>query len=155
MQCAEIDQDEQQFKQEIKELRVGIADLTTLCQTLEQENLRSSTLVRKFGRYIGLGAAGKLEWACFKLKFKQAQLARLVLHPDERMNGVSTLLRMVPAAKAAPELETKQAKMERMITENPLELEPHIRRAYQVLIEAEQEAPAIITLHPSVITSGT
>ncbi len=138
MQRAEIDQDEQEFKQQVKELKAEIADLATQCQTFEQENLRSSTLVRKFGRYIGLGAAGKLEWACFKLSFKQEQLARLVLHPDEQMNGVSTLFSMVPAAKALPAPETKQEKMERMITENPSELEPHIRRVYQVLIEAEQ-----------------
>jgi uncharacterized protein YneF (UPF0154 family) len=36
-----------------------------------------------------------------------------------------------------PFIETARQKMERMIIENPPALEPHIRRIYQIMIEAE------------------
>ncbi len=133
MQRAEIDRDQIQFKQQIKELKGDIAGLTTRREALEQENHRASLLMQKLGKYVGFGAGGKLEWVNFKLKHKQEQLAELVMHPEERMNGVATLLSMVP-----PDSETTQQKMERMVTENPRELEPHIRRVYQSLIAAEQ-----------------
>lgn len=132
MQRTEIDQDQQQFKQQIKELKHDIAGLTTRRDALEQENYRASLLMQKLGKYVGVGAGGKLEWVSFKLKFKQEQLAELVMHPDEGRNGVAALLSMMPSVT-----ETSQQKMERMVTENPLELEPHIRRVYQSLITAE------------------
>ena len=136
MQRAEIDRDEQEFKQQIKELKDDIVGLTTRREALEQENHRASLLMQKLGKYVGVGAGGKLEWVSFKLKYKQEQLSELVMHPEERMNGVATLLSMVPKPLTAA--ETTHQKMERMVTENPLELEPHIRRVYQSLIEAEQ-----------------
>lgn len=136
MQRAEIDQDEQQFKQQIKELKSDIAELTTRRDALDQEYGRASLLMQKLGKYAGVGAGGKLEWVNFKLNFKQEQLAGLVMHPEEGKNGVATLLSMVP--KTLSTSETTQQKMERMVTENPLELEPHIRRVYQSLIAAEQ-----------------
>jgi hypothetical protein len=133
MQRAEIDREQQQFKEQIKELKGDIVGLTTRREALEQENHRASLLMQKLGKYVGIGAGGKLEWVSFKLKYKQEQLAELVMHPEDRMNGVATLLSMVP-----PVHETTQQKMERMVTENPRELEPHIRRVYKKLIEAEQ-----------------
>lgn len=136
MQRAEIDRDQQEFKQQIKALKDDIAGLTTRRDTLEQENHRASLLMQKLGKYVGVGAGGKLEWVSFKLKFKQEQLAGMVMHPEEQMNGVATLLSMVPKAMTAS--ETTQQKMERMVRENPLELEPHIRRVYQSLMAAEQ-----------------
>ena len=90
--------------------------------------------MQKLGKTYGFGVAGKLEWADFKLKFKQEQLADCVKRDgSERLPGSLPGLHLV-----APVKETAQQKMERMITENPLELEPHIRRAYQPLIAAEQ-----------------
>ncbi len=133
MQRAEIDREQLEFKEQIKGLKDDIAGLTTRRDALEQENHRASLLMQKLGKYVGFGAGGKLEWIKFKLKFKQDQLAGLVMHPEEGRNGVERLLSMV-----SPASETTTQKMERMVTENPLELEPHIRRVYQSLIEAEQ-----------------
>jgi len=139
MQRVELEQDQQQFKQQISELKADIASLAAQRAALEQENHCYSPLVQRLGKYVGFGTAGKLEWVCFKLNFKQEELARLVLHPDARMNGVATLLSMVPAHKPTATSETTQHKMERMVTENPPALESHIRRVYQSLIEAEQQ----------------
>ena len=134
MQRTEIEADQQQFKQQIIELKADITKLSAQHAALEQENEQHSPLVQKLGKYIGFGAAGKLEWVGFKLNFKQEELARLVMHPDEHENGVATVLSMAPARAS----ETTQQKMERMVTENPSALESHIRRVYQPLIEAEQ-----------------
>ncbi len=134
MQRAEIEAEQQQFKQQISELKADITKLSAQHAALEQENQQHSPLVQKLGKYIGFGAAGKLEWVGFKLNFKQEELARLVMHPDERENGVATLLSMVPVHSS----ETTQQKMERMVTENPSALEPYIRRVYQSVLKAEQ-----------------
>lgn len=140
MQRAEIDREQEQFKQHIKELKAEITHLTTQRNGLEQEHQRSSPLMQKLSRYVGFGAGGKLEWINFKLKFKQEQLAELVMHPDEGMNGVAKLLSLVPSP---PVNETVQEKMERMVRENPPELEPHIRRVYQQLITTEPPGKAL------------
>ena len=134
MQRAEIEREQEQFKQQIQELKADIASLTTQRDALEQEHRRSSPLMQKLSRYVGFGAGGKLAWINFKLKFKQEQLAGLVIHPEERMNGVATLLSMVPPSSIK---ETVEEKMERMVRENPPDLEPHIRRVYQRLIATE------------------
>lgn len=140
MQRAEIDREQKQFKQQIKELKAEIAGLTNRRDVLEQENQRFSPVMQKLSRYIGFGAGGKLEWVNFKLKFKQEQLAELVIHPEDGMNGVAKLLSLVPSSQDYPGAETALQKMERMVRENPPELEPHIRQAYQGLIEAEQQS---------------
>lgn len=107
-----------------EKLKADVALLESSLTNLEQRNLRSSLLVQKLGRYFGFGAAGKLEWARFRLKFKEEEL-------DQFRN------REMPEATAAgPAGETTRKKMERMIAGNPAELEPHIRRVYQSLIEA-------------------
>jgi hypothetical protein len=139
MQRAEIDREQEQFTREIKELKAEIATLTKRRDELGQEHLRASPLMQKLSRYVGFGAGGKLEWISFKLKFKQEQLAGLVLHPEEERNGVAKLLNLVPSAPAAPARETLPEKMERMVTENPPQLEPHIRRVYQSLIAAKTQ----------------
>lgn len=137
MQRAEIEREQEQFKQQIQELKAEIASLTKQHNDLEEEHRRSSPLMQKLSRYVGFGAGGKLEWINFKLKFKQEQLAELVIHPEEGMNGVAKLLSLVPSP---PVNETVQEKMERMVRENPSDLEPHIRRVYQQLIATEQNA---------------
>jgi hypothetical protein len=135
MQRAEIEREQEQFKQQVKELKTEIAELTKRRDALVQEHLRSSPLLQKLSRYVGFGAGGKLEWANFKLKFKQEQLAALVLHPEAGMNGVAKLLSLVPPQSVS---ESLPEKMERMVRENPPDLEPHIRRVYQRLITTEQ-----------------
>lgn len=57
----------EKLKAEVAELEAGLTDL-------EERSRRSSRLMRKLGRYFGFGAAGKLEWARFKLNFKQEEL---------------------------------------------------------------------------------
>jgi hypothetical protein len=51
---------------------------------LEREYDRSSALLKILGRAFGLGAAGKLEEARFKVSYKREQLAEFEsLHPDQ------------------------------------------------------------------------
>lgn len=91
---------------------------------VEKRKAEVDRLVRKRGQFFGFGASGKLEWARFKLDFKQEELDRF--REQERPENKGT-------HRAG---ETTRQKMARMITENPVELEPHIRRAYQSLIDA-------------------
>ncbi len=134
MQRAEIDREQEQFKQQIKELKTEIASLAERRDALEQEHQQSSPLMQKLSRYVGFGPGGKLQWIHFKLKFKQEQLAELVIHPEEGMNGVAKLLSLATPPSVT---ETIQEKMERMVRENPAELEPDIRRVYQRLLPTE------------------
>ena len=137
MHNAQIEQEPLWFHREAEKLRGEVAVLAAQYAALEQKSLRSSGLVQKLGRAFGFGAAGKLEWARFKLNFKQEQLASFVARP-EKGNGIASHSGVVPQLhSASPALETARQKMERMITENPAALEPHLRRVYQPLIEAE------------------
>ncbi len=136
MQRAEIERDQQEFKQQIKELKADIVGLTTRRAALEQENHRASLLMQKLGKYVGIGVGGKLQRVTLRLQYKHKQLAGLVLHPEEHMNGVAKLLSMLPQATLTN--ETSRQKMECLVTENPLEPEPHIRRIYQPIIKAER-----------------
>lgn len=119
---------------EVEKLRDEVAVLIGQQAALARQSLRASPLIQRLGKTYGLGVAGKLEWTDFKLKFKQEQLAEC-----EQRNS-HTLLAGSPRGLhlVATATETAQQKMERMISENPAELEPHIRRAYQPLIAAEQ-----------------
>ncbi len=119
---------------EAEKLRKEIAVLIGQRAALTQQSQGASTLMQKLGKTYGFGVARKLEWADFKLKFKQEQLADCEQHNRHTMlAGNSSGLHLVAAVK-----EAAQHKMERTIAENPSELEPHIRRAYQLLIAAEQ-----------------
>lgn len=118
------EQDRLRFHRGVEKLKAEVAMFEAAFTDLEQQSFRSSPLMRKLGRYCGFGAAGKLEWAAFKLNFKQEQL-------DQFKAGSEI-------AETTERRETARQKMERMIAENPAELEPHIRRAYQPLLEAEK-----------------
>jgi hypothetical protein len=119
---------------EVEKLREEVAVLIGQQAALTRQSQCASTLMQKLGKTYGFGVAGKLEWADFKLKFKQEQLADCEQHNRHTMlAGSPSGLHLVATVK-----ETAQHKMERMIAENPSELEPHIRRAYQSLIAAEQ-----------------
>ncbi len=93
--------------------------------------------MQKLGKYVGFGAAGKLEWVCFKLNFKQEELARLRQESAARPNG-AMLFSTISASQTMRANETTQQKMERMIAENPPALEAPIRQVYQALMAAEQ-----------------
>jgi hypothetical protein len=122
------------FPAEVEKLREEVAVLIGQQAALTQQSLRASTLMQKLGKTYGFGVAGKLEWADFKLKYKQEQLADCEQRDSQTVQAENLPgLHLVTTVR-----ETAQHKMERMISENPLELEPHIRRAYQPLIAAEQ-----------------
>ena len=104
-------------QREVNTLRKEVEVLTSQHTTLTKRSLRASPLMQRLSKTYGFGVARKLAWVDFKLKFKQEQLAACELQSAG---------------------ETAQQKMERMIAENPSELEPHIRHAYQPLIAAEQ-----------------
>lgn len=104
---------------EIETLKSEVALLANQQAVLLKRSLRASPLMQRLGKTYGFGIEGKLTWVTFKLKFKQEQLAAC----ERQSSG-----------------ETAQQKMARMIAENPSELEPHIRRAYQGLIVAEQQS---------------
>ncbi|MBS1810777.1 MAG: hypothetical protein JST84_21615 [Acidobacteria bacterium] len=138
----ESDHAQEEYKQHISELKGDIAKLAAHRAALEEENHRHSPLMQKLGKYVGFGAAGKLEWVCFKLNFKQEELARLSLqaeaHSNEAVQNGAKVFSLVPASQARQTNETAQQKMERMIAENPPALKVHIQQVYQPLIEAEQ-----------------
>lgn len=131
MQQTEIDREQGQFKKEINEVKAEIASLAKLRDALEQEYARYSPLRQKLGRYFGFGASRKLEWVNFKLKFKQEQLAALVIPLEVGMNEAS----LAPTPSVT---EIIHEKLERMVSKNPAELEPDIRRVYQRLNTKEQ-----------------
>lgn len=119
---------------EVKRLREEVTFLMGQQAALTQQSLRVPSLLQKLGKTYGFGVAGKLEWTDFKLKFKQEQLAEC----EQRNNHTLLAGNLLGLHLAATARETAQQKMERMISENPSELEPHIRRVYQPLIAAEQ-----------------
>ena len=141
MPSAKFEQDTLWSQRGAEELKEEVAVLKAQLAELEQENRRSSALHQKLGEYFGFGAAGKLDWARFKLNFKQEQLDRFESQP-KMLEDAAKHYDRTPEPRCAPNAgragETAMQKMERMIVENPAPLEPHIRRIYQSLIEAEQ-----------------
>jgi hypothetical protein len=121
---------------------VEVATLAAELAALEQEHLCSSILFQKLSRYFSFGAAGKLDWARFKLRFKQEELDHLMIQL-EKLKAAAPPVDPTPDPRSAPPTghagETGREKMERMIADNPPLLAPHIRRAYRPLIEAEQQ----------------
>jgi len=124
MPSAIIERDHHWFHHGVEKLKAEVAVLEARLAELEQQNLRSFIVVQQMGRFFGFGAAGKLEWARFKLHFKQEELDHFRIQE-------------LPEAMATGRVaETTRQKMARMIVENPAELEPYIRRVYQSLIDA-------------------
>jgi hypothetical protein len=70
------------FQRGVENLKEEVAVLEARLAELEQKNLRSSVLLRKLGEFFGFGAAGKLDWARFKLNFKREQLDQFEAHPE-------------------------------------------------------------------------
>jgi hypothetical protein len=82
MPNAKIEQDPLWCHRRAAELKEEVAVLKDQLAELEQKNLRSSAIIRKLCEFFGFGAAGKLEWARFKLNFKQEELERLEAEPE-------------------------------------------------------------------------
>ena len=61
----------------IEELRLGVSNLEAKVAEMVERSARTSPLLRAFGRQFGFGAAGKLDWANFKLTYMKEELARL------------------------------------------------------------------------------
>src|SRR5262245_39249567 len=70
-------QDNEWVRQRREELQKEAAVFAAQLAALEQEYARSRALLKTLGRAFGFGAAGKLEWAQFKLGYKREQLAQL------------------------------------------------------------------------------
>jgi len=141
MSSAKIEQDRVGSRRGVEELKEGVAVLEAQLAALEQKNSRSPVLLQRLGMYLGFGAAGKLDWARFKLKLKQKELDRFEAQ-SEVLKVTAKHSSIAPEPQRASSLgcagETARQKMGRMITENPAALEPHLRRIYQPLIEAEE-----------------
>lgn len=125
-----VQRDHLKIQPESEKLKVEINVLESSLAELERENLGSPLFIQKLGRIFAFGAAGKLEWARFKLNFKREQL------DDFRNSGMSEATVTGQLRNPDGGRETMRQKMERMIAENPAELEPHIRRVYQPQIDA-------------------
>jgi hypothetical protein len=137
MHSIQSESDQKSFNREVEILKGEVVDFEAEYTELIQRSPSSSSLSQKLGRYFGFDHAEKLNWALFKLKLKQGQLASFEAQPgklDERSLSAGTAPAVFPLS---PPIETARQKMERMITENPPALEPHIRHIYQTLIEAE------------------
>jgi hypothetical protein len=79
---AKIEQDPLWFHRRAAELKEEVAVLEAQLAELVQRNLRSSAIIRKLGELFGFGAAGKLDWARFKLNFKREELDRFEAQPE-------------------------------------------------------------------------
>ena len=81
----ETEQDNEWVRQRREELQKEAAVFAAQLAALEQEYARSSALHKMLGRVFGVGAAGKLERARFKVSYKREQLAEFEsLHLDGR-----------------------------------------------------------------------
>jgi hypothetical protein len=76
MTTAIIKQGREWFCRRSEELQQEVVVLETQLTELEQKNSRLPALLQMLGKYFGFGAAGKLEWARFKLKLKREELGR-------------------------------------------------------------------------------
>src|SRR5436853_7666225 len=74
MSMAKIEQDRAWFYSEVERLKSEVAVLETQFVELEQSHVRAPALLQMLSSYLGVGAAGKLDGARFKLKLKQEEL---------------------------------------------------------------------------------
>ena len=133
-------EDRVQLGVEIEKREQEVAIFKADLAKLELEDSRSPALLRMLARAFGFGAAGKLERARFKLGFKQEELSQLKTQDELRAQTIRLSNPASDRQFAPPFAETTEQKMERMITENPAELAPHIRRIYQQQIKVERLA---------------
>ena len=74
MSMAKIEQDRAWFYYEIERLKSEVSVLETKLADLKQRHDRAPALLQILNNYFGVGPAGKLDGARFKLKLKQGEL---------------------------------------------------------------------------------
>jgi hypothetical protein len=74
MSSVKMEEDRGWFDRGVGKLKEEVAALETQLAGLEQKSSRSPALLQMLGQHLGFGAAGKLEWARFKLKLKRKEL---------------------------------------------------------------------------------
>src|SRR5215813_6107470 len=77
-----VERNRAQTETEIGRLEQEVAILDDQLAKLVLKDSQSPPLLRMLGKAFGFGASGKLEWARFKLKFKQEELSRLKTRYD-------------------------------------------------------------------------
>jgi hypothetical protein len=75
MSIAKIEQDRAWVYGEVERLKSEVAVLEAKLADLKQQHAQAPALLQILNNYFGIGAAGKLDWARFKLKLKQEELA--------------------------------------------------------------------------------
>src|ERR1043166_3418675 len=60
----------------VKELQQEVTTLENQIAELEKKIASTPGFLRSFGRQFGFGAAGKIDWVRFKLRFMREELAR-------------------------------------------------------------------------------
>ena len=101
MYSAKIEQDHLAVRWEIERFKEDVAALKAQLAGLEQENLRSSVLFQKLSKYFGYGAAGKLDWVRFKLKYKEDEL-KCVEGEQARLEARASRSEVAPELQSAP-----------------------------------------------------
>ena len=74
MSMAKIEQDRAWCSSEIERLKSEVAVLEAKLTEWKQRHAHAPALLQILSSYFGVGAAGKLDWARFKLKLKQEEL---------------------------------------------------------------------------------
>jgi hypothetical protein len=101
MYSAKIEQERLEVRREIERFKEDVAALKAQLAGLEQENLRSSVLFQKLSKYFGFGAAGKLDWVRFKLKYKEDELQRVEAE-QARLDALPDRAEVAPELQSAP-----------------------------------------------------
>lgn len=140
MQQAEINWDQQELKQRINDIKDEITKLAARREELEREHHDHSPFFQRLSKYIGFGAAKKLDWVRFKLNFQPEESVRLTLQTNVHPQGRTALPSIMTVSQTMRVNETIHQKIERMVRENPPALEIHIRQVYQYIIETAQPA---------------
>lgn len=86
MSSARIEQDRAWFYGEVERLRSEVVVLEAKLAKLKQQHARAPALLQILSNYFGFGAAGKLDWARFKLKLKEEELT-LFKSQSEALEG--------------------------------------------------------------------
>ena len=106
MQSIQSETDQKLFNRDVDRLKGEVVDFEAEYRGLVQRRPSASSLFQKLGRYFGFDHAEKLNWALFKLKLKQDQLASFEARP-ERLDESSLSSGTDPAFHLlSPSIET-------------------------------------------------
>jgi hypothetical protein len=101
MQSIKTEQTDLEIRHEIERFKEDVASLKAQLAELEQENFRSPLLFQKLGKHFGFGAAGKLDWVGFKLRYKQEELERCKTE-QARLDVIANRSKIAPELQSAP-----------------------------------------------------